>query len=181
MREGKAFYDYVEICACDGGCVCGTELPEADDVQARLRAKGLQAMDAKRTARAADVNAAALDAKKRYEAWLRKKEAGLLEPETDVEPVELKEELLPEEEPSMDALIDTAELEKVIEETVEEPAEEVVEIAVAEVAEETDTESEELEEDLEELTEEQKRDPYYRRLSKKERRKKKRANKKNNK
>lgn len=186
VREGKVFYDYVEICACDGGCVCGTDLPEADSVQARLRAKGLQAMDAKRTARAADVNAAALDAKKRYEAWLRKKEAGLLEPETDVEPVELKEELLPEEEPSIDALIDTAELEKVVEETVEEPAEEVVEIAVAEVAEEVavelDAESEELEEDgLEELTEEQKRDPYYRRMSKKDRRKKKRANKKNNK
>ena len=179
VRDGKVFYDYVEISACEGGCVCGTDLPESENGQARLRVKGLQAMDAKRTARAADVNAAALDAKKRYEAWLRKKEAGLLEAETDVEPVELKDELLPDEEPSVEALIDPAELESAVMETTES----MEEIAVAEVVEETiESVTEEVDEDeLEELTEEQKRDPYYRRMSKKDRRKKKRANKKNNK
>ncbi len=173
VREGKAEYDYIEITACEGGCVCGKELPIEKEDGDRLRRKSLQAIDKKRSARCADVSLTAMEMRKRYKEWLRKREAGLLEPETDVEPVKIDEGFLPvsiekEELPIVEeiaiaeeTLQESEQLEETVAQVVEEETEEVV------VAEASKT-----------VSEKQKCDPYYTRMSQKERRKKKRESKK---
>ncbi len=180
VREGKSQYDYIEITVCQGGCVCGTELAQADEDKDRLRRKGLQSIDKKRSARVPSANLVAKEMKKRYDAWLRKKKAGQIEDEPDVEPVVIDEEYaVSMAQPAPVAEIVEPEKLEIVEEVVEPIVEELATEIIEEIAiaEEIIEEVEEIEE-TEEIEESRKADPYYQRMSKKDRRKMKRANKK---
>ena len=206
--NGEAEYDFIEVTACAGGCVGGEGLlAEKDgvdeDMARRLRAQGLKTLDVKRSARSADRNPAIGSVEKAWAAWCKKKAVGMLEEETDVEPVvldyddeiavteteesivcveEVVEEIAPsgettekieEVEENLEVVEESASVEEVVEEIA--PVVEIVE--AVEVAEETSEET--AEEPTEAIANEEKtkKDPYHTRMSNRDRRKMKRMKK----
>ena len=65
VENGEADYDYVEVMACDGGCVggdaqaCVINEDESVEQAVKLRTQGLKYIESKRAAKAADMSAAA--------------------------------------------------------------------------------------------------------------------------
>lgn len=97
VRNGTAVYDYVEVSLCENGCVSGDGLGFDDEGEIeeesvrKLRWQGLKNLDMHSAVRFADTSLAATALEKKWEAWLRKKMAGLIEEDGEIEPVELTE------------------------------------------------------------------------------------------
>lgn len=97
VRKGIATYDYVEVSLCENGCVSGDGLGFDDEgeieeeVVRKLRWQGLKNLDMHSAVRFADRSLAATALEKKWEMWLQKKMAGLIEEDGEIEPVELTE------------------------------------------------------------------------------------------
>lgn len=97
IQRGEVYYDYVEVLACENGCILGDGLGfddegalEEENVR-KLRWQGLKNLDFGSAVRTADKSLAATALEKRWELWLQKKAAGLIEDDGEIEPVELTE------------------------------------------------------------------------------------------
>ena len=143
--ENGANYDYAEITACEGGCICGDGQACDGEMTAKLRGLGLRYLDGKRAARSAVVGACAETLLKKWNALQR---AGFEE--------EIEEEIIEEvEEEIVEEVIEEV-IEEVAEEPVEEPAPELETVVEEEIVEEPVQEVQEeiIEEVVEEVQEE---------------------------
>ena len=167
VKAGVATYDYVEVSAGAGGQIalgCDLETEEGEMTR-RLRKLGLKYIDLSRAARSADMNAAAAQLLKNWNALCRSDEVDAYDAIAEIvedvdvieevveEPVEVVVEEAPAAEETVEEVVEeTPAAEEAVEEVVEEaPA---VEEAVEEVVEESPVAEETVEEVVEEVVEE---------------------------